>query len=112
MALTDRRAMAYDEIAPEELRHRLAAGEDVYVLDVREADEVVEWPFPGAVHIPLGELGGRTAELPTDRRIVVVCHAGMRSAAAANALGRAGWTSANLTGGILAWLATAPTAES
>jgi rhodanese-related sulfurtransferase len=100
--------MAYAEIAPEELRHRMAAGEDVYVLDVREADEVADWPFPGAVHIPLSELGVRTAELPTDRQIVVVCHAGVRSAAAAKALDQAGWISANLAGGILAWSADAP----
>lgn len=96
------------EIQPDELRDRLSTGEDVYVLDVREPDEVAEWAFPGAVSIPLGELGGRTGELPTDRPIVVVCHAGVRSAAAAAALGKAGWPAKSLAGGAVAWISTDP----
>jgi rhodanese-related sulfurtransferase len=39
---------------------------------------------------------------------VAACHAGGRSAAAANALSEAGWTAENLTGGALAWAATEP----
>ena len=84
----------------------MATGEPLYLLDVREADEVAEWAFPGAVNVPLSELGNRTDELPVDRPIVVVCHAGVRSAAAADALHRAGWPAENLTGGVMAWLAT------
>lgn len=96
------------DVHPEELRQRLAAGEPLAVLDVREPDEVAEWAFPGALHVPLGQLGDRVDELPTDRPIVVVCHAGVRSAAAAAALARAGWPAENLAGGVLAWLATEP----
>lgn len=94
------------EIDPHELRRRLAQGEDLYLLDVREPDEVAEWAFPGAVNIPLGQLGGRTGELPTDRPIVVLCHAGVRSAAAADALVGAGWPAESLAGGTVAWLAS------
>jgi rhodanese-related sulfurtransferase len=96
------------EIAPEQLRARLDAGERVFVLDVREPDEVAAWAFPGAHHIPLGELGERTGELPLDAPIVVVCHAGVRSAVAAEALTRAGWPATNLTGGVEAWLRSPP----
>ncbi|HLW45267.1 MAG TPA: rhodanese-like domain-containing protein [Acidimicrobiales bacterium] len=92
------------DIAPEELRARLDGGERVFVLDVRELEEVAEWAFPGAHHIPLGDLGERTGELPLDAPIVVVCHAGVRSAVAAEALTRAGWPAANLAGGVEAWL--------
>lgn len=95
-----------DDVHPEELRARLSAGEVLFVLDVREVDEVEEWAFPGAVNVPLSELGGRTDELPRDRPIVVVCHAGVRSAAAADALSRAGWPATNLAGGVVSWLAT------
>src|SRR5271155_3642274 len=98
--------MAYADIGPDDLRSRLQAGEDVYVLDVREPDEVADWAFPGAVNIPLGALGARTDELPTDREIVVLCAAGVRSAAAAEALDQAGWSARNLTGGVMAWLAS------
>jgi rhodanese-related sulfurtransferase len=96
------------QVQPNELRERLAAGEAIFVLDVREDDEVAEWAFPGAAHIPLGQLGGRTGELPDDRPIVVVCHAGVRSEAAADALVRAGWPAANLAGGAVAWIASEP----
>lgn len=95
------------DIAPEELRKRLEAGERIFVLDVREPDEVAEWAFPGAHHVPLGDLGDRTGELPLDAPIVVVCHAGVRSAVAAEALTRAGWPASNLAGGVEAWLRSA-----
>lgn len=94
------------EVSPSELRRRLAEGDAVYVLDVREHHEVAEWAFPGAVHIPLGELGARTGELPADDMIVVVCHVGVRSDAAATALRRAGWSAVSLAGGTMAWMAT------
>ena len=100
--------MAHADVYPDELRRRLGDGEDVFVLDVREDDEVAEWAFPGAHHVPLGQLGERTAELPGDRQIVVVCHSGVRSAAAADALDRGGWPAANLVGGVVAWVATEP----
>lgn len=92
------------DITPDDLRARLDTGERVFVLDVREPEEVARWAFPGAHHIPLGQLGDRTGELPLDVPIVVVCHAGVRSALAAEALTRAGWPAANLAGGIDAWL--------
>jgi rhodanese-related sulfurtransferase len=97
-----------EEMSPEQLRAVLQRGEEVFVLDVREPEEIAEWPFPGAHHVPLGELGQRTGELPFDAPIVVVCHLGVRSAVAAEALTRAGWPAATLTGGIDAWTRSAP----
>lgn len=86
------------------MRALLDAGERVYVLDVREPEEVAAWAFPGAHHIPLGDLGDRTGELPFGVPIVVVCHMGVRSAVAVEALSRAGWPAVNLAGGVEAWL--------
>jgi rhodanese-related sulfurtransferase len=96
------------DVQANELRDRLRAGEGVFVLDVREPEEVADWAFPGAVNIPLGELSGRTGELPTDRPIVVVCHSGVRSASAADALAASGWPAENLAGGAVAWVSTEP----
>ncbi|MGH9109140.1 MAG: rhodanese-like domain-containing protein [Acidimicrobiales bacterium] len=96
------------DVRPDRLRSRLAAGENLVILDVREADEVAGQPFPGAVHIPIGQLADRVGEIPHTRPIVVVCHSGVRSAAAADALDRAGWPAENLAGGIVAWMATEP----
>jgi rhodanese-related sulfurtransferase len=100
--------MPYSEVAPDEIRARLSRGEDVFLLDVREPDEVEEWAYPIGVNIPLGQLGSRLDELPRDRTIVVACHVGGRSAQAATALSDAGWSAENLTGGAIAWAATEP----
>jgi rhodanese-related sulfurtransferase len=97
--------MPYAEVEPDEIKARLARGEDVFLLDVREPDEVAAWSYPIGVHIPLGQLGDRLDELPRDVTIVVACHVGGRSAAAAKALSDAGWTAENLTGGAVAWAA-------
>jgi rhodanese-related sulfurtransferase len=95
--------MPYAEVAPAEVKARVARGESVFLLDVREAFEVEEWAYPIGVNIPLGELGERLDEVPADQTIVVACHSGNRSASAAKALSDAGWTAENLTGGAVAW---------
>ena len=66
--------MAYTEVEPDEIRARLARGEEVFLLDVREPAEVAEWAYPIGVNIPLGQLGDRLGELPEDVTIVVACH--------------------------------------
>jgi rhodanese-related sulfurtransferase len=76
----------------------------VFLLDVREPSEVDEWAYPIGVNIPLGELGDRLDEVPTDETIVVACRSGGRSASAAKALSDAGWNAENLSGGALAWV--------
>jgi rhodanese-related sulfurtransferase len=96
--------MPYAEVEPAEVKARIARGEDVFLLDVREPFEVEEWAYPIGVNIPLGELGNRLDEIPADRTVVVACHMGQRSAAAARALSDAGWTAENLTGGAVAWV--------
>lgn len=100
--------MRYAEIGPDEVKARLARGEDVFLLDVREPDEVAAWAYPIGVNIPLGQLGEHLDELPRDRTIVVACHVGGRSAVAAQALSDAGWVAENLTGGAVAWAAGDP----
>ena len=49
--------MSYSEVTPDEIRDRLADGEEVFLLDVREPDEIEEWAYPIGVNIPLGQLG-------------------------------------------------------
>ena len=73
------------------------------VLDVREDFEVAEGMIPGAVHIPMGELGARLAELDKERPVIVVCRSGNRSARAAEALNTAGFTADTMGGGMLDW---------
>ena len=77
--------------------------DEMFVLDVREQ---VEWDaghIEQAVHIPMGQLNARIAEIPKDQEIVAVCRSGNRSQAVTDALNRAGYTAHNLDGGMHAW---------
>jgi molybdopterin-guanine dinucleotide biosynthesis protein A len=74
------------------------------LVDVRTEDEYVGGHVPGAVLVPLHELGDRHGELPGDRDVYVICHVGGRSAAAVAALNSAGHRTINVAGGTAAWL--------
>jgi adenylyltransferase/sulfurtransferase len=90
-------------IEVEELKRRLDAGEDVFVLDVRQPHEYQICNLKGHL-IPLGELAQRVHELDPSREIVAHCRSGGRSADAVEFLQKAGFRKVwNLRGGILAW---------
>jgi hypothetical protein len=94
--------MSIEHVDVAEGRARVEGG--ALLLDVREQHEWDAGHAPDAVHVILGELPDRAAELPTDRPIVVMCKAGGRSAMATEALVGAGYDAVNLAGGILAWV--------
>ena len=95
-------------IEPSALKTRLVRGDDIFILDVREPEEVFLASFPGATHIPMGDVPSRLTELDPDRETVVVCHHGVRSAQVAIYLARMGFEHVlNLSGGIDAWSETA-----
>lgn len=75
------------------------------LLDVRTPEEYSEGRIAGAVLIPLDELPERTAEVPRDLPVVVVCRSGMRSLMAIYELRRVGFTNTliNLEGGTSEW---------
>lgn len=94
------------ELEPLDVARRLAAGEPLALVDVRQAFERELATLPGDLWIPLAELPQRLAELPSDRPLVVYCHVGGRSARAVEFLRRQGLARAyNLAGGIDAWAA-------
>jgi len=91
------------EIQVEELKRRLDAKDDLFVLDVREPHEYQICNIGGHL-IPLGDLPKRVNELDTSREIVAHCRSGVRSAKAVDFLQQAGFKKVhNLAGGILAW---------
>ena len=91
------------EIQVQELKRRLDAGEDIFVLDVREPHEYKICNLGGYL-IPLGDLPRRVHELDTARTIVAHCKMGGRSAKAVDFLHKAGFKNVvNLAGGINAW---------
>ncbi len=92
------------EIDPASLAEALQGDAPPVLVDVREPWEFELARIPGAVLLPLGELPARLAEVPRGRPLVTMCHHGVRSAAAAALLRRAGFAAVrNLTGGIEAW---------
>jgi adenylyltransferase/sulfurtransferase len=93
-----------DEITPTELGERLARGEAVQLIDVREPNEHVIARIEGARLIPLRSLPQRSADLDRETEMIVFCHHGMRSAQAVEFLRGRGFERArNLTGGIDRW---------
>jgi rhodanese-related sulfurtransferase len=93
------------EITASELKQRLDNGEEIQIVDVREANEVAVAKIPNSIHIPLAQVLDRMSEIDPARETVVHCKMGGRSARAIEALKRSGFTGnlLNLTGGITAW---------
>ncbi|HTW62136.1 MAG TPA: molybdopterin-synthase adenylyltransferase MoeB [Terracidiphilus sp.] len=91
------------QMSVQELKRRIDAGEDIFVLDVREPFEYQIANIGGKL-IPQKEVPQRLAEIGRDREIVVQCKSGGRSQRIAEFLQQAGYAKvANLAGGILAW---------
>lgn len=87
-----------------DLDRRLAAGEELRILDVREPWELEICRLRDSLAIPLALLPDRLDELPRSGLLVVLCHHGMRSAHAVRWLQSNGFANAvNLDGGIDAW---------
>jgi rhodanese-related sulfurtransferase len=94
-----------EEITSTELKQRLDNGDDIQIIDVREADEVAIATIPNSKHIPLGQVINRMDEIDPNRETVVHCKGGGRSARAIEALQRSGFNGklVNLAGGIIGW---------
>src|ERR1700733_12144868 len=93
------------ELTPREFLDRRAAGEDMTLLDVREDWEVKLAPVPiQTVHIPMGEISDRVAELDPKKETVVICRSGGRSAQVGKYVARQCFEKVfNLSGNILVW---------
>lgn len=91
------------EISVEEFGEWIAGNEDIRVIDVREPDEYRERNI-GALLIPLAAVKYRAGEIPKDKKVVIHCRSGKRSATAIRQLEQTfGYTNLyNLKGGILA----------
>lgn len=87
------------EITVEELKNR----QGVPLIDVREEHEFAEGRVPGAINVPMSQLGARLAELPQE--FDVICHLGGRSAQVVMALEPRGYEATNVAGGTDAWIA-------
>jgi rhodanese-related sulfurtransferase len=82
---------------------RRGEGESLTLLDVREDWELKIASVAGIVHIPMGQVAARLAEIDRDQEVVVLCRSGRRSMDVAQYLQQQGYRVTNLAGGILAW---------
>ncbi|MBJ6364069.1 rhodanese-like domain-containing protein [Paenibacillus sp. GCM10012307] len=96
--------MSYPEWTTEELAAKLADGEKVNLVDVREVEEWEEGHIQEARLIPLSELTERLDELKQDEPpIVLICRSGNRSGKASAYLASQGYNVVNIAGGMLDW---------
>jgi adenylyltransferase/sulfurtransferase len=92
------------EIEPAELQERLAQGEAIRLIDVREPHELQISKLDQAELMPLGSLASHLHELDSAQEIVLMCKSGTRSARALELLAGAGFRKLkNLRGGINEW---------
>jgi molybdopterin/thiamine biosynthesis adenylyltransferase/rhodanese-related sulfurtransferase len=98
-------AEAVREIQPAQLAQRLAHGEKLEIIDVREPYEWEIGHIPGARLVPLDRIAEEIPRLDKRRETILYCKVGARSAYAAQQLARAGVADVrNLAGGILRWI--------
>jgi rhodanese-related sulfurtransferase len=94
------------EIGPDELRRMQQSGEDFTLVDVRERDEQAKGTIPGAINLPRGILEVNIDKITTDkdRKLVLYCGGGSRSALAALNLKKMGFRNVlSLAGGYRDW---------
>ena len=101
------RAASGSTITATELKAMLDADEKIFLVDVREPNEYEIVSIPGSVLIPKDQFlnGSALEQLPQDRRIVLHCKSGARSAECLAVVKNAGFSDAvHVGGGVLAWV--------
>jgi adenylyltransferase/sulfurtransferase len=94
-------------ITARDLKNMMDADENIFVVDVREPNEYEIVSIPGATLIPKGEFisGEALSKLPQDKRLVLHCKSGARSAECLAIVKDAGFSDAvHVGGGVLAWV--------
>lgn len=90
-------------ITTTEVQEKLAVGEELHLIDVREVEEVEAGKIPGIIHIPLGLLEFRMHELDKNTPYIMVCRSGGRSGQATQFLEQQGYDVTNMNGGMMMW---------
>ncbi len=94
-----------DGLTPMEVKRKIDAGEDVFLLDVRTPAELEEQGrIEGSVNIPLGMLRRQLDQVPRGREIIAFCKLSLRGYEAALILKANGFDGVKvMDGGILMW---------
>jgi molybdopterin/thiamine biosynthesis adenylyltransferase/rhodanese-related sulfurtransferase len=100
-------AAAGSTISATDLKKMQDAGENIYLVDVREPNEYEIVSIPGATLIPKDQFltGAALEKMPQDKKIVLHCKSGVRSAEVLAVVKNAGFADAvHVGGGVLAWI--------
>ena len=92
------------DISVDDVKKMIDEDKDVFILDVRTEDEYNENHLPGAINIPVNELGERTDEIPSEKPVIVYCLSGGRSRNASEMLIEKGFNDISDMGGISEWI--------
>jgi rhodanese-related sulfurtransferase len=91
------------EVTPTEA---MGEGDGVVYLDCREANEYNLGHIPGATFIPRGQIEQKVeAIIPREKRVIIYCASGNRSALAADTMQQMGYSDvASMSGGFRGWV--------
>ncbi|MDG0766376.1 rhodanese-like domain-containing protein [Bacillus halotolerans] len=95
--------MEIKEISTAALKEKIEADEELYLIDVREDEEVAEGMITQAVHIRMGDIPEKMDTLDKDKEYTFICRSGMRSMNVCRYLDEQGFKTVNVEGGMMAW---------
>ncbi len=95
--------MTVKTITAEELQKRLESGETLFLVDVREDEEVAYGKIPEAVHIKMGDIPSKLDFFDKENEYIFICRSGMRSERVCEYLQEQGYKVVNMEGGMLNW---------
>lgn len=93
----------FQTITPDEVKEKLAQGDKLHLVDVREDDEVAEGMIAEAKHIPMGEIPEKLDQFDKNNEYIIVCRSGGRSGRVCQFLHENGYKVVNMEGGMLNW---------
>ncbi len=90
-------------ITTDELKKKLDAGEELYLVDVREDEETEMGKIKQAAHIRMGDVPENLDKLDKDKEYIIICRSGRRSENVCHYLQDQGYKVRNMEGGMLEW---------
>ncbi|MEH6944764.1 rhodanese-like domain-containing protein [Bacillus sp. JJ722] len=90
-------------ISADQLKSRMEADEELYIIDVREDYEVANGMIPNAVHIPMNDIPNKLDLLDQQREYIIVCAGGVRSENVCHYLLANGYNVVNMEDGMYNW---------
>ncbi|MDM5190408.1 rhodanese-like domain-containing protein [Bacillus sp. DX4.1] len=88
-------------VTGQEVQERLEKGETLFLVDVREDEEVESGKIPEAVHIKMGDIPNKVDFFDKENEYIFICRSGMRSENVCHYLNELGYKTVNMVGGML-----------